>query len=879
MTFIILMSNPFLSNNSISVYDERINDEVLVNITNIAKYFKEIYVLCPFNCDDINNSIFTSKIIDKKILEDVISKMVLYKTNISMVKNAVHFGNIVNINKEYICNANKFGYILEETVLVIPIYNISFLNIQKYIDHNNGSTNFNNFYDILVINNYFGDNINSEINKIRILGMINNLDENNYWELSHNCLPNITKLFDKRNFNFTIIKTKDMNDILDKISNSPINNNYIQEIFNRRYYVDPSETFNKKGYILYWKVSSCEYNNNDINKLFDILDDTQRYHLFCNLCVSKKYCHLVINNEYIIRMMTPTINENIELFNYLFGYAWLRFYFEETINRYHVKTTDMYIFNINTASKLPVFYYDYKKPHQNAYCPLLVSNDTLKPDINIGGVLNNLACTLDSRICSLEEFKKYMNVFISGDENIDLLENIDFKELKIAITGSIMTACSQYKHPLMHLFNNVKSYFNEYYYESDIDVMVMSKNIYEFMDITKKFHEKIMLSCCQYLNAEVQHVKYNLMRTTYLFVTSDFIKEHICPKNNIAYDVIIKNLELKTITKLFIPFAKKMHEIECKNKIEGLNEVDTLNLMDKYADLFLFDENNLVIKIKDSKLNTTMINANANNVVFESEYSQEEIELMLNNIIDNKIDITIKMVDGLGFSDNYKVRISAPQLTRDFELFPVFKDDFMSTVANFHMPCVRAYYNGETVYMTPSFVSAHMTFMNIDYKYFAGSKDPINIINKYRMRGFGCWLNKNEINTYIKYIYEVPFWKNILYIHPNNKQSYSTWLGPLNINAAIFKVRKYNANLITGEKISPSENKYTEYVDYKILTKSEYYINRFNYTINNLLKNIKCINGDTGYIEPLDRTIIVSTYNKPKTSNINIIQPIISVDD
>jgi hypothetical protein len=100
----------------------------------------------------------------------------------------------------------------------------------------------------------------------------------------------------------------------------------------------------------------------------------------------------------------------------------------------------------------------------------------------------------------------------------------------------------------------------------------------------------------------------------------------------------------------------------------------------------------------------------------------------------------------------------------------------------------------------------------------------------------------------------------------------------LNINAAIFKVRKYNANLITGEKIIPSENKYTGYVDYRILTKSEYYINRFNYTINNSLTNIKCINGDTGYIEPLDRTIIVSTYNKPSETN-NITSTNISVDD
>jgi hypothetical protein len=857
------MNNPFLLNKSISVYDERINEEVIINITNIAKYFKEIYILCPFNCDNIDMNIFVEKTIDRKILDETINKMVLYKTNISIVKNIVHYGNIIYFQKDIINNANKFGYNLNDEVLILPIYNIAFLNIQKYIDYINGLTNFNNLYDIIIINNYFGDNIINEKNKLKITNMIQNLEDSTYWELSYNCLPNISKLFEERKFNFTVIKNKVMNDILEKISNSPIKDNYIEQIFNRKNYVDPSEIINRKGYKLYWKETSCEYSNNDINKLFDLLDDKQKYYLFCNLCVSKKYCHLVINNEYIINMMTPTINKYITLFNYLFGYAWLRFYFEETINRYNVKTNDMYIFDINTASKLPVFHFDHYNPHKNAYTPLLVSNNILKPDVNACGVINN---KLDNRICTLEEFRSNMNVFISGFNNINLLENINFKDLKIAITGSIMTACCNFNHPLMSLFNNIKRYFNEYYYESDIDVMVKSDNIYQFMDITKQFHEKIMLNCCQYLNANPEHIKYNLVRTTYLFVTSDFIKEHICPKNNIAYDVVVQNLELKPITNLFVPFAKKMHDIDCKKKIEGLSEVDILKLMDKYADLFLFDASNLVIKIKDNVSKTTLIKQ----INHESEYSQEEIEMMLNNNMDEeKFNITIKMIDGLGFSDNYKAKISAPQLDRDFELFPIFKDDFMTTVANFHMPCVRAYYNGENVYMTPSFITAHMTYMNIDYKYFAGSKDPINIINKYRMRGFGCWLNKNELETYIKYNNEIPFWKNLFNINPNNRASYNRCFGPLDIMSNIFKPRLYNNNLITGN-VSPTDSGYLTNTNRK-LSEIEYNVSKFN---TNIVNNIKFINSDTGYIEPLDRTVITLKYETHSPVSLNVPPPL-----
>jgi hypothetical protein len=52
--------------------------------------------------------------------------------------------------------------------------------------------------------------------------------------------------------------------------------------------------------------------------------------------------------------------------------------------------------------------------------------------------------------------------------------------------------------------------------------------------------------------------------------------------------------------------------------------------------------------------------------------------------------------------------------------------------------------------------------MNIDYKYFAGSRDPIEIINKYRMRGFGTWLSPHEIKQYYAYTYAMPFWNVLL---------------------------------------------------------------------------------------------------------------------
>ncbi len=834
-------------NKSIIVYDEKVNDEVQIDISNISKYFFHIYCLCPMS----------------DIIEPMdINKMILYKTSISIIRNPIHFGNIIYIDSQKILEANKFNYKLEENVLILPIYNISFLSLQKYIDNINNSYTLNNLYDILVINNYFGDNIKKHNIKMKITMLINNLEESKYWMYNHNCLMNLTKLFDKRNFNTTILKScgDDIKKIFTNIEMSPLKGNYIQQLFKHKNYVDPSSVINKKGYKLYSKVWSCEYTNEDINKLFNILDDEQKYYLFSNLCVSKQYCHLVINNSYILDMMNSTIKKYSELYQYLFGYAWLRFYFEETINRYCVKTTDMYIFDINTASKLPVFYFDIKEPHKNPYCPIMVAENTLIPSKNVGGIKTHSRHNILNRICNLDEFKERMNVFISSNNKIDLLEDINLKELNMAITGSIMTACSQFSHPLLLLFKTYTDFnklynrfFDEYYYDSDIDIMVKTNSSFDFFDKTKIFYDKLCINLSKYFDVKKEDIKYKIIRASYLFVSSDFVKKYIC-NEEFNYDFIINNIDKPSIKKLFTLHAEELHKKECI-KYKDYNKAD-------YPELFTFDENALIIKIKENIDNETKDNKDNKDNKKESEFTQDELDIIINNTPDieeksNTINNDI-ITNYIAFSDTFKVHISSPFLKHDFEIFPINKNDFMNAVANFHMPCVRAYYD-TNVYMTPSFISAHLTFMNIDYKYFAGSKDPINIINKYRMRGFGCWLNKTELDIYLKYCYEVPFWNNLLRINPHDKKTYDNVLGTLEISHLLFRPRHMCSDLIT--KPLP----YDIY-DYQALNEQEY-LNEFHY---NYYKYNKCykfsykntfINKNTGYVNKLDEYIIIKTYN------------------
>jgi hypothetical protein len=116
-----------------------------------------------------------------------------------------------------------------------------------------------------------------------------------------------------------------------------------------------------------------------------------------------------------------------------------------------------------------------------------------------------------------------------------------------------------------------------------------------------------------------------------------------------------------------------------------------------------------------------------------------------NKVPDEKNFMVLKM------SENVKFKIRSTKMRHSIEAFRAKSRDFFALVARFHLPCVRAYYVGTNVYMLPSCITALMTGINMDYKYFAGIRDPIDILNKYRMRGFGTILNDNEKHHMLYY--------------------------------------------------------------------------------------------------------------------------------
>ena len=116
--------------------------------------------------------------------------------------------------------------------------------------------------------------------------------------------------------------------------------------------------------------------------------------------------------------------------------------------------------------------------------------------------------------------------------------------------------------------------------------------------------------------------------------------------------------------------------------------------------------------------------------IFFSRLSEEQFELYKEKYNDyinfDNLDFRIRLSKNTNenvenYETNigvtYKYKISSPYLQYPFELFMI-KYSFMSIVQNFHLPCVRCYYDGSNVFLTPSCISEHLTYMNLDYKYF-----------------------------------------------------------------------------------------------------------------------------------------------------------------
>jgi hypothetical protein len=169
--------------------------------------------------------------------------------------------------------------------------------------------------------------------------------------------------------------------------------------------------------------------------------------------------------------------------------------------------------------------------------------------------------------------------------------------------------------------------------------------------------------------------------------------------------------------------------------------------------------------------------------------------------------------------------------------------------------------NDITVKLMSSCITAMMTGINIDYKYFAGLRDPIEILNKYRMRGFGTFLNDSEKQHMLYYNGNVNKNNGMFHIaNIKDKIEVSKFFGAKEINDNVFKPMSFTISKEVGNNVYPVRNhKYVK----TITDLKEYYKNKCKYdstkSVVDMFK-LRSVNKD-GYVEPLQRWVMDAYYS------------------
>lgn len=767
---------------------------LIIDTEDIYRKYNCIYILASNNLP-IAEDIY-KYLIDDNIYNNIIKNMILIKAPISLLKK--HMMNISLLSNIFLESFNVYKYELDEKNIVLPIFNITIDNILLYISQYKKSLTLTEIVKIMEINNYF--DVPHKFYDIKISNYSNFI--------------NLTTMFNSRKI---VVELKSYENQSNYILNAENKNNF--KINNHK--IQNDNTFTK----------------DEIYNILLGLSDKLRYYLFCYLVLSKEYCHLALNNIKVLLLMKPILSKYAQLFRYLIGYAWVRFYMEETIKKTFITKNDQFIFDLDTASELPIYSFSINCPKMNPYCPILVKDNILNSKYNIGGVSENKYNFMTfehTRLTNFKEFKKNLNVFCTGDPTKDILKNINWEENKIAIGGSAFCACIQKFNPLMLLFNNfplnerLKRYYNEYYANSDIDMMFLTNDTIDFMTKSKTIYNQIVKNVCEY-NTDATESNFKLIpnKICYLFLSKIDIEKAITKNNKLSIANIKLRLEDEEIKKLFFDIYQELLEKYKQEFMSKLTVDEINNYSENYPDYINFD--NLIFKIRFIK----------------NDFEKTTV---------SKLSIT------------FKYKITSVYLDQPFELFMVNYNDFFATVQTFHLPCVRGYYDGSNVYLTPSCVSAHMTLMNLDYRYFSGSNNPIQIINKYRMRGFGTWLNENEKIILLKYTKENEFWNNLYGINFVNEESILSNLGSLNLNHKLFRPRLYNTDYYNEStpvdifskgynvinRIEPIENK----IDYIENINKIYSIESIPFDINHL----QTIN-ELGFINPIEKWVIDAYWN------------------
>jgi hypothetical protein len=511
----------------------------------------------------------------------------------------------------------------------------------------------------------------------------------------------------------------------------------------------------------------------DVANIFDgITNEKYRYELFNTLLVSKEYCHLVVNNKRVLQRNSDILKKYKAFYSYAFSYAWITMYLEESIlgtqsNKYH-----RHVFDLETAHALPTFPFTKANLRSSPYLSLLLPDDVIDPQTNMVGLHTPYDHAKYHGVTDPAEAKRRFNIFSTGDPNKELFNLKDIDTSILSVSGSVMTACLKKMSPLFEkcttkdtdYVTRWKTYFKHYYGKSDIDLMCSCDSMSTLIMYATKFINHI----CEVFDMDRSELEIKPDKKTGFIINKYFFKECVDDVNSVMgteytskdlIDMFEQVDNNKNSGQSHSGYSEEFEDLlqdyfytdytaqKSKRNIDWRKSRKKANIkFDKelekiFTDFTNFDD----VKIKMSSYDQPETKINNNK-------RDSEIYFFVNDFRDEEDQVEPEenyLV--FKYSESLKFKMDSEKMERPVEMFQIRKADPFNTVGRFHLPCVRSYYQNGKFYMLPSFITAMHTTINIDYKYFAGSRDPANICNKNYSRDQGLILNSSEKKGIIMY--------------------------------------------------------------------------------------------------------------------------------
>jgi hypothetical protein len=781
----------------------------VINMRDIIKCkYERVWLLCIDSSVIQEEKMNFEGIFEEKIsrngLKKLCGKMEIIKCDIDIIQNSSIRRKIVKIDQNTLCKL--FGKKNDW-----DIYELIVLMFEEGIERCKTYSTLNQKFNLKELQNMFimGMQYKTLGSEMKIIEKLCSLEMTQYWMDWRNIRVNWNNEFPMRKFKYGDISKINIipeikggkyeertKDVIKQLAEKEEEESQDYDLFDNN-----NGTTSWRGKYFPAKNDCGDINGDYVNNLFGTIDDKYRFFLLNSFLVSREYCHLVVGKNVLEK--TKDLYENYKnVYSTLFGYTWLTLFLEEYIIGTNTVKANRYVFELDCAEKLPMFPHTRNDLFTSPYFVLPISKKLIDFRKNCIGMKSFTNYNKYYGLCRKDIALKRVNIFISGDANFNVLEGLNWD--KFAISGSMMPACLQKHNPLLDNYDTdqFNRFINDHYKDSDVDVISCVDGLFEFLRNVTEF----MKCLANNINCNTKDIEIQCKKSISLIKTEYF--EKYTGEIFRGEDFLENNLEnsSKHIEILFERYKKKRHLM-----FEKIDEY--LKEDNEWFDLRII---NLVRDISDIEKLT--IKSTKFNIIKDNNVSRDHEKCYFVNDFMEKHK---KVPTGKNFMlfkicETVKFKLCTNR-TKTFEIFMTRKADPFTTVAKFHLPCVRAYMQGENFWMLPSFITSMMTMVNMEYKCFAGASFSLDIINKYRKRGYGVILNKKEIESlYLYNHYGLPK-NNNFYVE--KKDDLYKLLDPTD--------RIYTGNLLTEKRVedtmknifSDEKNKMDLYINNGIIGK------------------------------------------------------------